>query len=385
MCTSGCTYQVIAQVIARRAASAFGLALLGFSMSCGGGDSVSLPPDPLYVSVNGDDENPGDRTAPMASISAAARRALDGYTIIVSPGIYEEAVTTDRQGTPAQELAFVADVTGELAGTAPGNVVIRAPLPLGDTEVTAFKLNSSADTVIDGFQITRGGGGGIVINNSPGARVQNCVIFDNRGRNGDGIRVQNSFNVTLFNNLIYRNSSAGIRIAGTPGSGNAQVLNNTLYRNGQRGVSVGNTEAASTGTFLRNNILHSNGNADVIPLNVRVITDPPSTTGYSGDFNVVFPATYAPASLANAARNDVNEDPLFVNPDDRSNPNFRVDTASLALDAGTRSIGSDTLADCLVLWSIAADGGFDEGRIDIGYHYPQGGAADIHCGIEFPE
>ncbi len=350
---------------------------------CGGGGGTPPPPNPLYVSVAGDDGNVGTRENPLRTIGEAASIALDGYAVIVGPGVYEEAVSTDRTGTPAQAVSYIADFTGELSQTNPGDVTIVAPLPQTQNSLpVAFKLNHTANTILDGFHITGGSGGGVVINRSPGARVQSCVIYDNKGNQGDGIRVQDSLGVTLFNNLVFGNSNAGISVVGQPGSPNAQLLNNTLYHNLYRGITVGTTTATSTGAFLRNNILSKNGDAAPVPLNIRVITEPPSTTGFNGDFNLVFPDTYTPSTLA--GRNDINEDPRFANPDDRNNPDFRLLADSPAIDHGTNSLGNAELEDCLRQWSATLDPSSDIGRFDMGYHVPSGDREQAHCGARLP-
>jgi hypothetical protein len=136
-----------------------GVALATALCACGGGGGSGPPPNPLFVSPAGSDDNFGDVVEPLRTISHAAQIARDGYSIVVAPGTYEEAVTTDREGAPAAMLQFIAD---GVAGT--GNeVVIRAPV--GALSV-AFKLNNSPGTVVDGFVITAGGGGGLVVNSS---------------------------------------------------------------------------------------------------------------------------------------------------------------------------------------------------------------------------
>ncbi len=343
----------------------------------------------IFVSAAGSDINLGTAASPLASISKAAQLAENGAIIVVAPGTYFESVTTHRSGGTPQDLTFIADTSGELSGVPAGNVVLSVPEATpapGQTPapVVGFSLRDSPGTAIDGFHITGATGGGVVVNNSPGARVQNCVLFGNSGANGDGIRLQNVSGVLLFNNLIYLNSNAGISIVGNPGSPDTRAINNTLYRNSSRGVTVGTTSAASTGAFLRNNILLGNADGSSAPLNIKVtaITDPPSTMGYSGDFDLVLPASYSPADIAGA--DDINSDPMLVSADAEP-PDVHLAEGSPARDAGSSDLGDNRLVQCLHAWSTAIGGGADDGAVDLGYHYPAGDLRQLHCGVKLPE
>ena len=343
----------------------------------------------IFVSAAGSDTNLGTAASPLASITKAAQLAENGTIIVVAPGTYFESVTTRRSGGTPQDLTFIADTSGELSGVAAGDVVLSVPEATpapGQTPapVVGFSLRDSPGTAIDGFHITGATGGGVVVNNSPGARVQNCVLFGNTGANGDGIRLQNVSGVLLFNNLIYLNSNAGISIVGNPGSPDSRAINNTLYRNSSRGVTVGTTSAASTGAFLRNNILLDNADGSSAPLSIKVTasTDPPSTMGYSGDFDLVLPASYSPSDIAGA--DDINSDPMLVSPD-ADPPDVHLAEGSPARDAGSSDLGDDQLVQCLRGWSTAVGGGADDGTVDLGYHYPAGDLGQLHCGVKLPE
>lgn len=77
------------------------------------------------------DTNPGTRNAPLATIAAAAARAVAGDTVLVRPGVYREAITlnnSDEQGLPIVFRSEVpraavisgADVVTDLNVEAPG-------------------------------------------------------------------------------------------------------------------------------------------------------------------------------------------------------------------------------------------------------------------------
>lgn len=63
----------------------------------------------LHVAKGGSDTQPGTEAAPFASISAAARRARPGDTVIVHGGVYREWVSPPRGGlSDARRITFTA-------------------------------------------------------------------------------------------------------------------------------------------------------------------------------------------------------------------------------------------------------------------------------------
>ncbi len=352
---------------------------------CGGG-SPPPPPNPLFVNAaGGKDGNLGLASEPLGTISRALQIAGDGYFVIVAPGTYKEALTTDRAGfAAARRLVVLGDFTGEWTrafGGAPDPRRAEVIVDATGTRQEALKLNSSPDTVVDGF-IFRGGP--VVANKSPRAEIRSCEIS---GSPGDGIRVQDSSDAVVFNNLVHDNEGTGIVIV--PQSQGVRVLHNTVVRNRERGVTVGNSKAAAPGAFLRNNIVQENGpdGAD----NVKVFASPDpaldSLRGYDADYNLVFPPAYIPASLRESARHDVNLDAGFVSTDPSEREDFLLrcenppscTRGSPALDRGNEL--GDPYRTCLRKWSAVATGRQDLGPLDLGFHVP---LSDPHCGSPAP-
>jgi hypothetical protein len=333
------------------------VALLSF-VGCGGGADLVLPAPPpcnaagkiCYVSPLGSDQNSGaDPSVPLASIRQAAQIARDDYTIVVAPGTYRDPVTTTPQGQAPKRLTFLAQ----------GRVVVDVRNQPG---AAGFSLANSDGTVIDGFTITGAADAAIAFKSgSDGAVVRNCTIVTNPG---EGVRVTDSADVLIFNNLIVGNGGSGIRIGGTnTGSRNAVILHNTIYGNGGRGIEIGNSQKASPGARVVNNIVQQNALAGGVNENIKVTTSPPSTAGYAGDFNLVFPPTYSPASLQ--GRHDLARDALFVDP---VSGDFHLRPASPAIDAG------DPLDDRVDLRRIlrartTTGTGLDTGNLDLGFHF----------------
>jgi parallel beta-helix repeat protein len=329
--------------------------------ACGGSSDApppDPPPNPLYVSPAGRDTNPGDLESPLRSIRKAAQIALDGYEIVVAPGVYAEEVTTDRTGTPAQAISLIADLTGSRTESEPGEVVIDVT---GVANAAGISLSNTSDVLIDGFTVTGSSDGGIVLKSgSNRATIRNCIVSDNPG---DGIRLQDSGAATLFNNLVFRNGKTGIVIAGQrSGSPDARVINNTVAANGLRGITIGTTSAASPRAFLRNDILFENGDSG--DLQLRVITDPRSDVGFDGDYNLLSPSTYEPSSLR--GEHDLVGTPQFVN---AGGGNYHLAPSSPAIDAGDSDLGVVQVS-ALRARTTTGDG-LDDDEIDLGFHFTE--------------
>jgi len=343
------------------------IVVVALAAACGGGGggggspAASTPPNPLYVAPNGQDANLGDIDHPLATLNRAAQITPNGYTIIVAPGTYHEAVTTERRGSvEARSLSIIADVTGTSTQRAAGPVVIDAT---GTGAAAAFAVSNSAGTEVDGFTVLGGAKYGILVTSDANdVQIRNCVVHDNAD---DGIHVQDSSNVVIFNNLVYNNQGSGVAIVGQSlGSQGAHLINNTLYNNQFRGITVGTSTKASQNAFARNNIVQNSGDPTI-----RVLTPPPpsvprSDIGYDADFNLVLPANYEPTTIA--GRHDVKSDALFVN---AGAGDFHLRAGSPAINAGDSLIGMQELANALRGRTTTGGNDCDKSAIDIGYHY----------------
>ncbi len=87
----------------------------------------------FHVSVNGDDQNDGSRTAPFATIGAAAERARPGDTITVHEGVYRERVNPVQGGAGDRSRIVFRAAPGE-------NAVIK-----GSERITGW-VNENNDT-----------------------------------------------------------------------------------------------------------------------------------------------------------------------------------------------------------------------------------------------
>lgn len=333
------------------------------------GPLPTLIGEPLYVRGGaGNDGNDGRSPAQaFRTISRAVSRLRDGQILVVGPGVYNEAILDPPGGTAAVPRLFLADPTGERTGDGAAAVVIdasgvedaqRIPAP-------AIRISGAPFVVIDGFQLVGGATAGIHVRlGSDRAAIRNCEVFRN---SGDGILVQSSLDVTLFNNLIYENTRRGIAVVGSPES---RVVHNTIVANEDAGLFIGTRgDRASTNAVLRNNIVQDN-----VAANVQVTTEPEnSVVGYDSLSNLVFPAQYEPGSLPR--RLDIDEDAGF---ESALRGNFRLGSESPAIDAATNDALNVLDVQVLRARSATADGAVDDdGRFDLGYHYPAGSSPPV--------
>lgn len=317
------------------------------------------PPITLLVRTSGDDGNDGsDPASALRTISRAARLARSGYRILVGPGTYTESVVTPTSGGAPQALQFVAHPSGTLTGDPPGEVIIDAT---GTAGAAGFKLTRSSGSVIDGFTITGAVDGAIIVrDSSDNVTVRNCVVSDNPG---SGIRVQDSAEVVLFNNLISNSGGQGIALVGQiSGAPDARIFNNTIVGNNDRGITIGTTTAASPRALLRNNLVQDNGLRTNPPLqNIKVFTNPSSDAGFNADFNLVFPPSYLPTTIA--GRHDVGTDAAFVF---EGGSDYHLRQNSPAIDAGD---ALPPALETLLMTRTTTGANADSGTLDLGFHF----------------
>ncbi len=78
---------------------------------------VSLCATEIHVATNGQNSNPGTRTAPLRTIQRAAEVAQPGDLITVHQGIYRERIAPPRGGISDQKRIVYQAAPGEKVGT----------------------------------------------------------------------------------------------------------------------------------------------------------------------------------------------------------------------------------------------------------------------------
>jgi parallel beta-helix repeat protein len=210
--------------------------------------------------------------ADASTVQAAIDRAVDGDTVLVSPGIYNENITFSGKAitvtSGAQIFTDTSAVSTVLNGTADGPVV-------------TFAANEPAGAVLNGFTVRNGhantaqmNGGGIFVNHAS-PQVTNNDVTNNLGC---GVYVVNSASPLIQGNDIRQtmdsgkslesqcNSTYGFAWPGTglalAKAGNVRIIGNTIEEN----TVVGSHGECEAGVFvtsgaqilLQNNIIRNN-------------------------------------------------------------------------------------------------------------------------------
>lgn len=175
--------------------------------------------------------------ADQPTIQAGINAAVNGDSILVSPGIYLENI--NFQGKQIVICASGSPISTTIMATDTSQAVVY----IGNGEPKG--------TEISGFSITGGGHSGILcIGSSPS--IKNNIIYDNKSgteNDGGGICSKSTSNSLISGNIIYNNTAspygAGIHI----GNDNAACVNDTICHNliydntGIGGVRVLNSSA----------------------------------------------------------------------------------------------------------------------------------------------
>ena len=120
---------------------------------------VTLCGKEIFVSINGNDRDPGSKSRPLATIAAAAKRAVPGDTVKIAPGIYREQIVFRKSGKANLPVTFVGTrgKNGEFLTIveAPGKVIANwIPAPEVASGVWKTPLAQRPDLVMmDGRMI----------------------------------------------------------------------------------------------------------------------------------------------------------------------------------------------------------------------------------------
>lgn len=220
--------------------------------------------------------------------------------------------------------------------------------------------------------VANNGDTGVQVGQSDRPAIRGSIVYSN---GSGGIEVLDAPDATISNNLVYANEDNGVLISGPQtGSQRALVTGNTLYGNASRGLLIGGSDAqpASPGSTVTRNIFQGNGRGGLQVNNL-------SLAGHIGDYNL---SADRYGHLTPIGQNDIiTSDAMFVAPagtdgvlgrsggddDDFHLAQISAGQAvqSPAVDAGnatSRSAGMETL-------TTRSDEKFDEGQVDIGFHY----------------
>ncbi len=233
-----------------------------------------------YVSVSGDDANPGTQDAPFRRVSRGAAAATQpGDTVVVMDGVYDNegvvaphyVVNLSYSGAPGAPITFMAQNRGQ--AILDSNAKSRSLFCDGASAY--FNLKDVSYVVIQGFVIqgacdegihSNGNAHDIVIRWNEIRNIGNHTAVDTFGR--DGIFMNASqYNFTFDGNNFH---DIG-RTDGVPllhfdhaiysHARNVMIVNNLFY-NMNRGWSVQLAEGASNWLIANNTFVFPNANGE---------------------------------------------------------------------------------------------------------------------------
>lgn len=216
-----------------------------------------------YVSLTGNDANPGTASAPFKTFAKANSVLTPGSTLYIYAGIYNQPLNITESGTTAERIT-VQSLGGKAVidlqyQAAPG-VEIQASyvnvngLVVRNIRGVCVNLRGSNITV-NGLVVNRCASHGIYVNSSFQIRILNSQVFravqSNYRRTltsgwGSGIKIRVSKHVLIQGNTIYHNFGEGIGTRGT----NIVIRGNTVYDNYSVNIYTNSENASIERNFV---------------------------------------------------------------------------------------------------------------------------------------
>jgi hypothetical protein len=197
--------------------------------------SVAAQGATYWVGTTGNDTT-GDGTDgnSYATIARGLTAANAGDTVMVKSGRYEQRLTVNKAGTPANPITISAQVLAVVGATT-------------NTSCRGFVCSvATSNVIIRGFEVTSIGSGnqrGIGLHNSSRVTVEQCYIHELEcdAYSGDGIGMHEAMmatNAVIRSNILYKVEGTGISLVGNV----CLVEGNEVSRGRERrtdGTSIG--------------------------------------------------------------------------------------------------------------------------------------------------
>ncbi len=176
-----------------------------------------------FVSIHGDDSNPGTEMLPWKTIQKAANILSAGDTLYVKAGVYNERVVLKNSGTPNNDIVFARFQNDTV-------IIDGYGISWGNAWNGLFDISDKSNIQIIGFSISNADYAGIWVENS-----NHVTISDNYTYNtfSSGIGVWNSSFITILNNEIELACNNGEQECITiSNSYNCTIKGNNVHHNG---------------------------------------------------------------------------------------------------------------------------------------------------------
>ena len=208
----------------------------------------------FYVSLTGNDANPGTEDSPWRTISYSISKAKPGDTIFIRSGQYNGMLEVFNKNGEADKPITIRSYPGE-------QVVVNS------NDWAGIYFNGSSRIIIDGLIFTGASYDGVYITNSNYIVIENCISFNNGGVGMHISSIEGSANNNVIQNCeVYDNDEEGIYVDVkasnlVPVENNA-ILNNRVFDNGYEGIQNTNQEGKlpkPNGTIIKGNQVENNG------------------------------------------------------------------------------------------------------------------------------
>ena len=275
-------------------------------------DSTSNPVDVITITVPIDAD----------TIQKGIDYSVDGDTILVLPGVYNESVDFDGKAIT---------VTGKDSGDWQ-TVAMTIIDGKNKNQCVIFENSEGNDSELIGvtLTVTDGGGNNGIYCNGASPTIRQCIIEEN---GLDGINV-NSGSPIITNNMVGLNGGDGIdSSATTPPT----IVNNWIYGNGVMGIRFASATSAS---IVRNNTITDNDDDGISVDSGTVPTV--SNCIFWGNTNSDLDncsATYSCIEDGDSGTGNISSNPQFI---DSTNYDYSLDRTSPCIDAGNGTYSTET-------------------------------------------
>jgi hypothetical protein len=376
-----------------------------------GGVAMCLPASigatDFFVSTSGSDGSDGSAGHPWATISHAATVVGPGATVHVLAGTYRENVVTRCNGNASARIRFISECRWA-ARIAPSGSTSPVwlngqggtpPLEGNYVDIIGFEIDGSAGSAAVGIEnlgsyarslgnhvhhipaptgCTDGNGGagiddanygaqdddivGNLVHDIGGASIGSCVHGVIHGVYHSNLRGH------VQNNVVYHVEGYGVHL--WHAANNVVVTNNTVFNNGWfdgngyvgGGIIIADGDSpggvVNDDTTVSNNIVYKNGGVGLYEY---------GAVGMSNRYlnNLIFGNGDDAIFIYGASMNGVSADPLFVDFKPLGGGDYRLMTASPAVDVGTTACAPSTQG-CAPALDFAGGSRAVDPRIDLG-------------------
>ncbi len=310
----------------------------------------------LYVSPDGSDMNDGSVGSPLRTLQAAADAARPGTTVHVAPGVYDEVVHSQVDGTADAPIRFVSDVRGAAVirpSGADGAVwvnrgdhvtiegfeidgshspAVRLGIDMQGSHVTV-KNNHVHHILINGANDSDGGAGIVLDGARFGQTDQHAIGNLVHDIGADSPRVHGIYHQStgsVVNNVVYNASQTGIVL--WHDAHDVLIANNTVFSN-RNGISVGagdfyQAPSPANNVQVINNLVYDN-------TGIGIDEEGLTGTGNLYQDNLVY-GNAVNWGLQNGLTHTgtITADPQFVNYDPNGGGDYHLRSTSPAIDQG---------------------------------------------------